>query len=564
VKIALAIFRSVEVFYLPPDHDISTVKQQPTYELNVIKDILKYIPSFVRKLNRLSYRDLFYHFTVKNGPNGPALTTSDTDLVSVRQDIKLYSSIKTISEILNDTKFPPDEFEPDKPVGLHSKLTQFSAKAGKTRTIAVIDYYSQRALHPLHQALMDLLKSLESDGTFSHRNVGNYVQEKTKEKSFIQTSDMTAFTDLFPAILQQKLLYCLVEDRNLATSWWNLLSKRTFKVAWNNDYVNYGTGQPMGAYASWAICTLAHHMIVHYSAYKLRIKNVNTLYRIIGDDNAISHEKLALTYKETLTAIGCKLNPYKGTCSTTGIEYSSAEVAKRLYLNGIDISPLTPGIIKSLTNPLLVNTGIGDLLTIYDDPTLPIQILERMIPKDKRNRVLMLCTNPYNGVIKPGMPGYENANTIWGDLIRSGHYRNVMVRFRVESLQNKANLIMADNIGPYGSWARMTVKSTIKDPGYSGNNTVPQYAQVECRRHLLSRLRNIIETLDEVVASNSDFDLTEVEYMPDPRNPFLDSKEVRDTHASLLVEKCYHFLSSTKNAANEGDNDVTTDTRATA
>jgi hypothetical protein len=53
VKIALAIFRSVEVFYLPPDHDISTVKQLPTYELNVIKDILKYIPLFVRKLNKL-------------------------------------------------------------------------------------------------------------------------------------------------------------------------------------------------------------------------------------------------------------------------------------------------------------------------------------------------------------------------------------------------------------------------------------------------------------------------------------------------------------------------------
>jgi hypothetical protein len=230
--------------------------------------------------------------------------------------------------------------------GIHSKLTQFSEKAGKTRTIAVIDYYSQRALYPLHKALMALLRKLPSDGTFSHRNVGNYAKEATKNKTFIATSDMTAFTDLFPAIIQQKLLLALEPDQDLANAYWTLLSKRQFTVAWSGEHVNYGTGQPMGAYASWPLCTLAHHLIMHYSASQHSIKNVNKYYRILGDDNERTHEGLSVTYEDTLHNLGCELNSSKGTLSREGVKYSSAEVAKRLYLNGVDISPLTPGLLN--------------------------------------------------------------------------------------------------------------------------------------------------------------------------------------------------------------------------
>jgi hypothetical protein len=151
-----------------------------------------------------------YHYTVKNGPNGPALRTSDKDLGVVQLDSKLYEAIQTVSRQLSDD-FPPDENFQTKSGGIHSKLTQFPEKAGKTRTIAVVDYYSQRALRPLHRALMAALKSLVSDGTYSHNNVGKYASQATKEQSFIFCADLTAFTDRFPSIIQKEFTLRIIK-----------------------------------------------------------------------------------------------------------------------------------------------------------------------------------------------------------------------------------------------------------------------------------------------------------------------------------------------------------------
>jgi hypothetical protein len=109
VKVALSIFRTCELFRLPPNHDISTVVRQPKYDSKVVEDIILYIPKFIRKLSKLQYKSLVYHFTVKNGPNGPALATSDRDLHAVRQDIDIYSAIRTVSAKLGDNELPDDE-----------------------------------------------------------------------------------------------------------------------------------------------------------------------------------------------------------------------------------------------------------------------------------------------------------------------------------------------------------------------------------------------------------------------------------------------------------------------
>jgi len=47
----------------------------------------------------------------------------------------------------------------------HSKLHFLQDKAGKTRNVAIGDYWSQMALLPLHDSLMKMLKSIKSDCT---------------------------------------------------------------------------------------------------------------------------------------------------------------------------------------------------------------------------------------------------------------------------------------------------------------------------------------------------------------------------------------------------------------
>lgn len=551
VKIALSIFRSCELLRLPPSHDLTTVLRQPSYDVTVVEEIIQYIPNFVAKLPKLQYKDLYYHFTVKNGPNGPALATSDKDLFAVRQDADIYNALRTVSIELNDKEFPDEDYQVEGP-GIHSKLTQFSEKSGKTRTIAVVDYYSQRALHPLHQGLMSLLRKIPSDGTFSHKNVGNYAKEATKDKSFIATSDMTAFTDLFPAILQQKLLESLVPNKDLANAWWTLLAKRTFTVAWSGDQVSYGTGQPMGAYASWPLCTLAHHLVMHYSAYKHSIKNVNKYYRILGDDNERTNKILSDSYEETLHNLGCELNPGKGTLSREGVLNSSAEVAKRLYLNGVDISPLTPGLLNTYYNPMLLNNTLKDLMQTFDNQTLPVHILNNVISKKKREKCWMLCTNPFNGAIKPGNPGYDEHSDIW-EPFEEDQLHLAMIAYRVKRLLDKADDIdRSEDL----FMLNLKLKPKLGMDDFTGGDmelrSAPQYAQRYCKKHIFEMLKTTIlklqySSIDQQPLENAAI-LDEVEYIADIRNPFKDSKDLRNTQATLLVEKVYTYLEAGKDA----------------
>jgi hypothetical protein len=45
------------------------------------------------------------------------------------------------------------------------KLSFLAEPGGKTRVIAIGDYWSQIALRPLHDTIMKMLKRLETDGT---------------------------------------------------------------------------------------------------------------------------------------------------------------------------------------------------------------------------------------------------------------------------------------------------------------------------------------------------------------------------------------------------------------
>jgi hypothetical protein len=383
-------------------------------------------------------------------------------------------------------------------------------------------------------------------------NVGNYAKELTKNKCFISTSDMTAFTDLFPAILQRELLYKLVKDRDLANAWWTLLAERTFTVAWSGDHITYGTGQPMGAYASWPLCTLAHHLVMHYSAYKIGLANVNNHYRILGDDNVRDNESLSIFYEETLRNLGCELNPYKGTLSRSGVSHSSAEVAKRLYLNGIDISPLTPGIIKDLINPALINNALKDINQIFENPALPVHILNQVVPKNKRDKCWMLCTNPFNGVIKPGEPGYDDHADIWDEILEDNEYNEVMRRYRIKSLVDKANEFNVKN-SLLNTWVRLQAEPQNVVESVEGDMellSVPPYATSKCQKHILRELFRAIDKLKAPYAYLGDKALEEVEYLPDPNSPFTDRKDLRSTHTTLLVEKVFTFC--------EAREDVTT------
>lgn len=540
----LSIFRSVEVFRLAPSHDISSVITPAERDEELLADIVNFIPHWVKSLNKkLSFKELKYHHTVKKGPNGPALASSDSDLTAIYNDTSLLESLQVVSTKLND-EFPFDEdFHRKDGEAIHSKLTQFPEKAGKTRTIAVVDYYSQRALDPLHRALMDLLSSLETDGTKSHMNVGLYIKELTNSKKFVQTFDLSSATDRFPREIQERLLLELCEDKDLATAWWSILANRTFTVQWSGEQVTYAAGQPMGAKASWPLFALAHHAVVEFCRAKRH-------YRLIGDDVGIADKHSASLYEDVIQRLGVEVNPYKGTKSEQGALWSSAEIAKRLYLNGEDISPLTPGLILSLRNRYLCLEGIRELEQRFDTGTLPRQCIEFHFPKgESRDYVWLLASNPLTGLIKPSDEGYEEL-TDWIDFDED----ELRLTFKLIRLRNLANQAMEyyNSTMPTGtylaSWASLAA-GYLDVQYFTGGDwqlpTIQPEAQVLARRELLVSLFKGLEHLAEIdpYTDTELLELEAVEYLPDPDNPFLDQKDLRKIRMSSLVHKLYLHMS---------------------
>jgi hypothetical protein len=90
----------------------------------------------------------------------------------------------------------------------------------------------------------------------------------------------------------------------------------------------------------------------------------------------------------------------------------------------------------------------------------------------------------------------------------------------------------------------MTTKSKLKeDWGKSGNYAVPQFAQIESRRHINKVVKTTLDMIDQIDLGNLD-ELLRIEYIPDPTNPFKDLKERKNSTTYLLVYECYQSVTS--------------------
>jgi hypothetical protein len=155
------------------------------------------------------------------------------------------------------------------------KLCFLEEAAGKVRTIAIGDVFSQWLLKPIHDVLFELLKTWESvDGTFNQqRAVDNFAGKGYKE---IFSYDLSKATDTIPNRLYLPIV-STIWGEGQAKAWLSLLVDRDFTVASRKGLrvqpevssVRYTRGQPMGFLSSWAALAVLHHLVIQYSAYRV-------------------------------------------------------------------------------------------------------------------------------------------------------------------------------------------------------------------------------------------------------------------------------------------------------
>lgn len=189
-----------------------------------------------------------------------------------------------------------------------SKVSLLAEPAGKVRTIAIVDYWTHRVMHPVHKWMEAALRVLPTDATFDQDGkVRDFALNYQTDKYY--SIDLKSATDLIPIVLY-KVLFRSIWGERLADAWVKLLTDRDFYVpkgskenpsladpALRGNFIRYGRGQPMGALSSWPSMALVHHAIVLFSAKKAGVDPYTFIgYRVLGDDNVMGNTVVAEMY----------------------------------------------------------------------------------------------------------------------------------------------------------------------------------------------------------------------------------------------------------------------------
>jgi len=213
---------------------------------------------------------------------------------------------------------------------------------GKVRVFAMVDWWTQVLLKPLHLFIFSLLRKIRQDATFDQERGVRYANKLSQLGLPAFCYDLSAATDRLPVLLQAMLVNNLVPGAGQL--WAQILVDRAYAVpvaARRRGFhvaktVHYSVGQPMGALSSWAMLALTHHFIVQLAAFRAGHRAWFRLYVVLGDDIVIFDKDVANHYCVIMADLGVGINFAKSLVSKDSFEF-----AKRYYHRGEDLSPLS-------------------------------------------------------------------------------------------------------------------------------------------------------------------------------------------------------------------------------
>jgi hypothetical protein len=262
------------------------------------------------------------------------------------------------------------------------RVASFPDGGGKSRTVAIPDFWTQLALKPLHHLLMGLLKLFPQDATFAQDSaLRSFANMGYKH---IWSLDLKAATDTIPQQLYKAVMVHLIGVR-LADLWVDLLCSRRYDVVKGcpmgktDESVSYTRGQPMGALSSWPAMALVHHVIVLYAASRVGFGLFEFVaYLVLGDDVVIADERVAEEYILVCSELGVELSLAKSFVSRgRGV----LQFASQVYICDVNVSPAS---LKQEVGSLKPTDRLAQVAAIISRwyPNLGItQYLKLMAPR---------------------------------------------------------------------------------------------------------------------------------------------------------------------------------------
>lgn len=351
-----------------------SITQGPTLpNQSLLKDLRIVVPSIIRFKPGITWTEP--HLTTKVGPLGPALDQALNELRflpswlvkdQITQGGSEFTQYLRKCQVQVRNLMAPQSVRT--PRGSHlRRLSHVLDPEGKVRVIAIFDYWSQTVLKPIHNAFLHMQKGIEADCTFNQTGRLDSISPNPRFYCY----DLTTATDRFPLWFQTDQ-FKIIYGTEKAEAWMRVLVKMDFMTP-EGDRLFYQAGQPMGAYSSWPVFSLCHHLVVQIAAQRAGLNLPYANYMLLGDDIVLGDEMVANNYRLIMHDLGVPIDLNKSQVSSDTLEF-----AKRQVHNKVDVSPapvrsLTGNVQNNLSGVLAFLQEIGsrwELTTLVTRPVI--------------------------------------------------------------------------------------------------------------------------------------------------------------------------------------------------
>jgi len=346
IRFWLTLFSVYRVISIPGELKTSTITDIPTYDSEALLGIANLISKKwdSSMLNKRILKTQAEPLLLESASAGHSVSVFDYFNSAFRlKELGLFSTLKDYSTLLGYTNFlnwvvaittdtrlielmdftkkeisslgkSTDSIS----TGGLGKLSLKEEAAGKVRVFAMVDPITQSVLKPLHNMIFDLLRRLPNDAMADQHLSTLRCMEKVAVSQYAAGYDLSAATDRLPIAIQIHILNMVEEG--MGDLWAKLLTDRDYLLR-SDKYtqgktlaLRYATGQPMGAYSSWGMLDLTHHLLVQVSALRAnKIQRINmkswfTGYEMLGDDVVIFDPQVASEYLIIMRDLGVPIN----------------------------------------------------------------------------------------------------------------------------------------------------------------------------------------------------------------------------------------------------------------
>jgi hypothetical protein len=350
-----------------------------------------------------------------------------------------------------------------------------------------------------------------------------------------------------PVDLQRKVLEILFGEE-LSTLWQTILVDREFNYP--GGQLRYAVGQPMGMLSSWPAMAITHHAIINY------INKDKVFYGIIGDDMAIAQKEGVEKYEKVLEELGMEISYDKSIKSTP--ENNLGEIAKRLFTDGGEISPIPPDILIKSTGTL---TGFLEFIRVFSeklhhsDPggfsdseyqnVLELLFHNSKFKDDYDALVLLTCPALEHFPVLPPIPPISGMRSPWRtDHVGVRRLLNDLDRFLLEEANQRTNQKVMELDVQFNPSAYVESTKLRQSPLYK------EYLSFH-KNELLKIIRRINTTyIDEEADSFAEGPLRDIKDIlsyPNPLNEgiskiYLSKRELKLRNTHSLIQR---FLDKT-------------------